>query len=174
MTDTLRERIETLLGDFRYTSVRPDVGSRRMMPYHIEQLSAFLEERLPDLFEQEPEGWQVICLDPDGNDVWTSRFVERTKDQPEAPNYGNGFRLVPLYALLPKPFEQEPVGWRPIESAPKDGTPLLVWMPEPILGSRVHAATIRSSITVIAGRMSYDAPSQPTHWMPLPTKPTDE
>lgn len=61
--------------------------------------------------------------------------------------------------------------WRPIETVPKDGSPVLVLMPEPMQHSRVHAAWFKPNAGVIGTIFAFDAPSQPTHWMPLPEPP---
>ena len=76
---------------------------------------------------------------------------------------------VPLYALPPI-TEQE--GWQPIETAPKDGTGILVY-------------TRNDNIYVVAYDNYFSAPwrirndqglnvSVPTHWMPLPAAPRKE
>jgi hypothetical protein len=61
-------------------------------------------------------------------------------------------------------------GWLPIDSAPKDGRPVLVWS-----GGEVHVAVYIPEATVwmqrdgefvlTAGR------GLPTHWMPVPPPP---
>lgn len=76
----------------------------------------------------------------------------------------------PLYATPP---ESEAPAWRPIETAPKDRTPVLVWMPEKYAGSHIHVAVYREKFGTIAGRFDFDAPTSPTHWMPLPASPTE-
>ena len=62
--------------------------------------------------------------------------------------------------------------WQPIETIPKDGTPVLVWLPVKMLNSHVHAATYHPNIAMIGGRFYFDATSEPTHWMPQPPEPT--
>ena len=64
--------------------------------------------------------------------------------------------------------------WQPIETVPMDGTPVLVWLPEKMQHSHVHAATYLPNIKIIGGHFAFDATSEPTHWMPLPPTPTQE
>lgn len=68
--------------------------------------------------------------------------------------------------------------WRPIETAPKDGTRVLVF--DPIHGQR--AASLMTSIEdrdeqwVYARILGSDAVAficHPTHWRPLPAPPSD-
>ena len=59
--------------------------------------------------------------------------------------------------------------WQPIETAPKDGTPVLAWLVNP---------SGDEYITVIKANRSggWDWRSiyfEPTHWMPLPEPPKD-
>lgn len=63
--------------------------------------------------------------------------------------------------------------WRPIESAPKDGT-VLVWLSEPhkSMNSNVGVALFHPNVRFINGLFAHDLP-EPTHWMPLPTPPTE-
>jgi hypothetical protein len=71
-------------------------------------------------------------------------------------------------------------GWQPIESAPRDGTLVLLWAPDyredaPSLGSwceRVGAWDADSGTMEDGPAWSNDACSGPTHWMPLPAPPT--
>lgn len=69
-------------------------------------------------------------------------------------------------------------GWRPIETAPRDGTLIDVWCPgigrvadvqwEPFVNDFARAVTIEGE----PGWTHYpNAP--PTHWQPLPTPPAD-
>lgn len=63
--------------------------------------------------------------------------------------------------------------WQSIETAPKDGTPVLVLMKEPgrLDGSRVQVAVeYPNGYALIGGRFAFDCP-KPTHWMPLPPPP---
>jgi hypothetical protein len=73
--------------------------------------------------------------------------------------------------------------WQPIETAPKDGTPVWLWWPSPdseaitgwwsegwYEGDRL----VRSDAGWVGNEASshrLDEWSQPTHWMPLPAPP---
>ena len=75
----------------------------------------------------------------------------------------------------------EPVGWQPIETAPKDGTEIFLHCPgstRPKIGSwRVDGLMSERGEMWLDD--SYDdfstsfesCPLDPTHWMPLPTPP---
>jgi hypothetical protein len=67
--------------------------------------------------------------------------------------------------------------WLPIETAPQDGTHILVYLDEEMLGSRVVNAALRgegtNGISTIGSLFAFDAP-KPTHWMPLPEPPSED
>jgi hypothetical protein len=67
---------------------------------------------------------------------------------------------------------QQPPEWQPIETAPKDGTDVLVWWPDwmaqPI---RVANFEVRHRCWVTG---SGSSAQPPTHWMPLPQPPSAE
>lgn len=70
----------------------------------------------------------------------------------------------------------DPAGWRPIETAPKDGTVVLVWRPRESDDHVAHAAVDHWRSYEIGGGGSgswYRSRryQQPTHWMPLPATP---
>ncbi len=58
----------------------------------------------------------------------------------------------------------EPDGWRPIATAPKDGTRILVAWP--------NGAVQESYFAQRSNRWNDNAPTAPTHWMPLPVPPS--
>lgn len=74
-------------------------------------------------------------------------------------------------------------GWQPIESAPKDGTHVLVYMEETIIEAWWDDMSYGDPD--LAGYGAWECPSlsshgcgccssyndAPTHWMPLPEKP---
>ena len=65
--------------------------------------------------------------------------------------------------------------WQPIETAPRDSGPLLFFLKDSHLGSRIHCGTFigqDKKTMLIGGYFSYDVPT-PTHWQPLPDPPTD-
>ena len=61
-------------------------------------------------------------------------------------------------------------GWMPIETVPKTGAAVLVYLEDELHHSRVHAATFHPNITVIGNMFAFDCPKA-THWMPLPEAP---
>lgn len=71
--------------------------------------------------------------------------------------------------------------WLPIESAPKDGTEILLFEPRGAVARRYSLNA--SSGTMFAGRFKTlyqswsstpgDYQRKPTHWMPLPDPPAD-
>ena len=63
-------------------------------------------------------------------------------------------------------------GWKPIETAPEDGTFLVLLESEDkTMGSRVALARWHPKIKFINGHFYFDM-AEPTHWRPLPTKDT--
>jgi hypothetical protein len=67
--------------------------------------------------------------------------------------------------------EREPDGWRPIDTAPKDGTTVLVLWDDGAVGAWWDILNARFSVIRIdrhgCGCCSSDY-DKPTHWMPLP------
>ena len=72
--------------------------------------------------------------------------------------------------------------WKPIETAPRDGTPILIFCPrndrKPVCeaawaydyeGAPGHWTTPHG----VKGRGYTILPESPTHWMPLPSPPSD-
>ena len=81
-------------------------------------------------------------------------------------------------------FTQQPGGWRPIETAPKDGEPILIWKPnERMVGEYMMAAYWDNSdepgFVPVGGQHRQGYLSSvtgtpqgfPTHWQPLPAPP---
>lgn len=62
--------------------------------------------------------------------------------------------------------------WKTIETAPKDGSPFLVWLESPMLHSHVQTATFHPNVKIIGNNFEFDAPKA-THWMPLPEPPKE-
>lgn len=82
-------------------------------------------------------------------------------------------------------------GWQPIETAPKDGTPVLLFVPVQELRHYSGASQFIEAITAVGrwyagGHFQGDdagwdvwpddrgptfPPEHPTHWMPLPQEP---
>lgn len=61
--------------------------------------------------------------------------------------------------------------WQPIETAPKDGTPVLVWLPKPSLMRQVHSAILKDNYRVVGHVFDHDLQAKPTYWKPLPAPP---
>jgi hypothetical protein len=69
------------------------------------------------------------------------------------------------------------MSWQPIETAPRDGTRILVYDPSESEGGPVLAAYWSDSVWWQDAWMVWDCRSDgwqvsPTHWMPLPSPPT--
>ena len=60
--------------------------------------------------------------------------------------------------------------WQPIETAPRDGTPILVWLVKAHLGTRIHVASLRPNISLVGQMFAFDMPEM-LLWMPLPPPP---
>jgi len=60
--------------------------------------------------------------------------------------------------------------WQPIETAPRDRTPILVYLANSHLGSRIQVAVLHKNVSLVGGNFSFDAPKM-THWQPLPEPP---
>lgn len=59
--------------------------------------------------------------------------------------------------------------WQPIDSAPKDGTEVLVWLPQRMLIRQVRYTQLTWTYATVPGL--HDLMDTPSHWMPLPTAP---
>lgn len=64
------------------------------------------------------------------------------------------------------------MSWNPIETVPRDGTPVLVYLESKMLGTRVHSASFHPNIARIGGCFEFDAPKA-THWMLEPKAPEE-
>ena len=70
--------------------------------------------------------------------------------------------------------------WQPIETAPTDETPILVWggtyetdLSEPYKNDEIRLVSRSGAIWYETGGCYYASwVSNPTHWMPLPPPPT--
>ena len=63
--------------------------------------------------------------------------------------------------------------WQPIETAPKDGTKVLVWRPYEDKDHEAHCGVDRWS-DVSGSWWNSRRYQQPTQWQPLPSPPTQE
>ena len=73
-------------------------------------------------------------------------------------------------ALIAAPPTAQAEGWRPIETAPKEGV-FLVYMPDGAAKQRIQVASWHPNVRVVGGRFDFDC-KPVTHWMPLPPPPT--
>lgn len=62
--------------------------------------------------------------------------------------------------------------WQPISTAPKDGTPVLIWVDK----MAVTASFDEDELEWFNGNwgLGFAEAEQPTHWMPLPQPPSIE
>ena len=68
------------------------------------------------------------------------------------------------------------MAWRPIKTAPKNGTRILVYFKKYVAGDRVtimHYAWAER-IFVLSGTSGMRYGIQPSHWMPLPEPPGEK
>lgn len=67
--------------------------------------------------------------------------------------------------------------WQPIETAPKDGSPILIWQPGGVTQYTWYTDCWicrwedRYQCWTEAGGELYSEARSPTHWMPLPDPP---
>ena len=60
------------------------------------------------------------------------------------------------------------VDWQPIETAPKDGTRILLWDTDEVVIAEGWQIAV---VNMLSGLKHYEAAFNPTHWMPLPEPP---
>ena len=60
--------------------------------------------------------------------------------------------------------------WQPIETVPRDRTPVLVWLGDDHLGARCAVAVLTKTSGVVGGVFVWYAPKL-LAWMPLPPPP---
>ena len=66
-------------------------------------------------------------------------------------------------------------GWRPIETAPKDGTTILVWEDKAAEGEHIEIAYWDCNEFGNRWEAALDgSPLSPDFWMPLPEPPTEQ
>ena len=100
--------------------------------------------------------------------VWTLHQIYN--GQYTGPNYEEEFKAANL-ALSDHGVQKSAGSWRPIESAPRDGTGILVKLPD---SDMPHTAKFwRGSWTVAWDHSELKGWDAPTHWMPLPELPSD-
>lgn len=65
------------------------------------------------------------------------------------------------------------VGWQPIETAPRDGTWILMYRAHDIAQARRQIDVFSKNKEWGGIGWAYGDDAQPTHWIPLPAPPTD-
>lgn len=93
------------------------------------------------------------------------RIVERLGYKEES--WSMDFASI-IAAIIREEYAKHAPGWRPIESAPKDGSSVLLFVPSyQCVGSWLN--------TIEGGEWcSGEWDVEPTHWMPLPSPPPQE
>lgn len=71
----------------------------------------------------------------------------------------------------PSPVDE---GWQPIDTAPKDGTPILVFGPYEVAGRVNVVKWYCNSWAVTTDEYGWERVSYATHWQPLPSPPATE
>lgn len=66
---------------------------------------------------------------------------------------------------------KETVGWRPIETAPRDGRQVLIFVNGLVRQARFSTHRRAKTNWIVCWDGHYSASSNPTHWMPLPEAP---
>ena len=136
----------------------------------------------------------------EGNDIWEALFSIMKGDVPEELTDECLNKLAEHLNSAIAAMRGEPVGWQPIESAPRDGTAILAYGTMPGENARVNGwVCVRETkwrcypkgSPGYARWESGDGPLglgwdwyesvhnwahtwSPTHWMPLPTPPNSE
>lgn len=64
----------------------------------------------------------------------------------------------------------DPAGWRPIETAPKDGAVVVLWVPNPGGGFCQTGRFIRQENAWLDS-WEGEGLGEPSHWMPCPPEP---
>jgi hypothetical protein len=156
-----RVKIEELVQKWRSDAESVDDFAARFTIHRLcEELSETLS--ISDDARPDPVAWMIDCIDPDTQIEYTSVTLDPGSATPQH---------TPLYAALSTPTRQAGDGWRGIESAPRDGSVLLV-----TTGNR-DVRTARWSLHKRSWLVAYDKHAvfancvQPTHWQPLPAAP---
>lgn len=107
------------------------------------------------------EGGQRMTI---GGDQFTAKSAARIANVAFQQGKEEALREVDEAAAL----STESAGWQPIETAPTDNTPVLVWQAPWEFPSRATFTT-DDEVWCSAGGIEVN----PTHWMPLPTPPSE-
>ena len=112
-------------------------------------------------------------LDPD------MQVERKGPDQPPEERlqweFARGEALAALRAIEGAGYKVER-DWQPIETAPRDGTWILVYYPRGVRavnwGGAYHVPQIGTVNAWCLGSVGFLEPDEPTHWRPLPAAPT--
>jgi hypothetical protein len=66
------------------------------------------------------------------------------------------------------------VEWQPIETAPKDGTEVLLWVPDGTYFALMMTGSYEGCAMGWCDNVRGSPGFEPTHWMPLPRPPSDK
>lgn len=147
----------------------------RTTPFSFERLSRAIESAAQHIEQRAGDGDRKTLQKI--YDELPLRDQDGTFEPPVA--FARRLKQIAYEALLSHPpaDRAEVVeGWRPIESAPKDGTEILVLGP-------AHPNDIYYAVAAFVDGRWYDNPEDvaegwelhpPTHWLPLPQAPTSD
>ena len=79
------------------------------------------------------------------------------------------FRLLMRHTVITHSNEDNKIEWQPIETAPKDGTRVLLVIDHGEWGDKVWTGLWADGWIISYGKTS----NKPTHWMPLPVPPSN-
>lgn len=65
------------------------------------------------------------------------------------------------------------VRWNAMKDVPMDGTPVLLYLEETMLGSQLHVGVFHPNYKLISSRFYFECPT-PLAWSELPEFPTEE
>ena len=169
---------------------QPDTDNDGLTVFDNDELEKFAELIVKECIEkkealaqpeQEPVAWVWRAFDPDVGHYgeWSSWKLSDYKP-PRQPS--QWFQVVSLPSSTP-PHRKPLTGWQPIETAPRDGTEILMtngvdvssgqWFSE--YGGTYDQEGAPNGDERDAGWMDWIGGMQPdpTHWMPLPPPPTE-
>ena len=104
-------------------------------------------------------------------------LVERLRRGIEdEPNNYSGMNTKGAYEIMCEAADRiEELEWQPIETAPKDGTRVLLFVPPygPSTGHYKDRSNWGPSASNWYAHAALNKEAEPTHWMPLPEPPKD-
>ena len=112
----------------------------------------------------------LLWVDGDGRDKVREALDALDTLEAQLEAIGAGGVSGPLMGIAAPPTAQAE-GWRPIETAPKEGV-FLVFMPDEVRPARrMQVANWHPNVKIVGGLFAFDC-AKVTHWMPLPPPPT--